>query len=269
MTMSELKALIFDVDGTIAETERDGHRVAFNQTFAEAGLDWVWQIEQYGQLLEVSGGKERMQHYIKQAALDIALPAEFEAEWDWLVHLHKRKTHYYRQQIEQGQIPLRPGVLRLMQEARAAGIQLAIATTSSYDNATALLKILLGADSLDWFTVIAAGDIVPNKKPAPDIYLYALDKLQLQPEQCLVFEDSAQGLQAAIAAGLTTVVTLNDYTRHHDFSQAALVINHLGELEQPFEIQVHNRQIMSEIAKTYFDLELADQILLGQLASNR
>ena len=260
--MSELKALIFDVDGTIAETERDGHRVAFNQTFAEAGLDWVWEIESYGELLEVPGGKERMQHYIRQSALDIALPAEFATVWDWLVHLHQRKTHYYRQQIEQGLIPLRPGVLRLMQEARAAGIQLAIATTSSYDNATSLLKILLGAESLDWFTVIAAGDIVPNKKPAPDIYLYALDKLQLQPDQCLVFEDSAQGLQAAIAAGLTTVVTLNDYTRHHDFAQAALVVNHLGELEQPFEIQLHRAGLEAAIAKPYFDLELARQLLL-------
>ncbi|MGP1385748.1 MAG: HAD family hydrolase [Thainema sp.] len=267
--MSELKALIFDVDGTIAETERDGHRVAFNQTFAEAGLNWVWEVEQYGQLLEVPGGKERMQHYINQSALNIALPAEFETEWDWLVHLHKRKTHHYRQQIEQGLIPLRPGVLRLMQEARAAGIQLAIATTSSYDNATSLLKILLGSESLDWFTVIAAGDIVPNKKPAPDIYLYALDKLQLQPEQCLVFEDSAQGLQAAIAAGLTTVVTLNDYTHHHDFAQAALVVNHLGELEQPFEIQVCDQEVANQVTKTYFDLELAQQILRNAKNLNR
>lgn len=231
--MSALQALIFDVDGTLAETERDGHRLAFNQAFLEAGLDWDWTEQLYGDLLAVSGGKERIQHYLDQHQSNFPQPADLAA---WIAELHAAKTAHYKRLMAAGKIPLRPGVRRLLQEARAEQLRLAIATTSALENAIALLQTALGEESLDWFEVIAAGDIVSAKKPAPDIYHYVLDAMNLQPHACLVFEDSYHGLQAATQAGLKTVVTVNNYTRHQDFAEARLVLSHLGEPEQPFTV---------------------------------
>ncbi|MEM8640468.1 MAG: HAD family hydrolase [Cyanobacteria bacterium P01_G01_bin.54] len=228
--MSQLAALIFDVDGTIAETERDGHRVAFNRAFAEAGLDWQWSVERYGQLLQIPGGKERLRYYWQQ------YQPQFEPEQpsaDWLRQMHRAKNQHYQDCIAQGAIPLRPGVKRLIQEAREAELKLAIATTSALANAMALLEYHLDPS---WFTVIAAGDIVTHKKPAPDIYHYVLRQLQLPPEQCLVLEDSEPGLSAATQAGLCTVVTVNDYTQHQDFTAAQLVVSDLGEPTQPLSV---------------------------------
>jgi len=227
-----LEALIFDVDGTLADTERDGHRVAFNQAFADAGLDWRWEVDLYGELLAVTGGKERMRHYVDRYRPDYVKPADFDA---LVAQLHAAKTRHYTALLGQGGIPLRPGVRRLLEEARARGVRLAIATTTTPDNVSALLLHAISPEAVSWFEVIGAGDVVAAKKPEPDIYYYVLDRLCLSPAQCLAFEDSENGLRAAQAAGLKTVITVNDYTRAHDFHGAAMVLDHLGEPGRPFQ----------------------------------
>ncbi len=225
-----LLALIFDVDGTLADTERDGHRPAFNQAFQDAGLDWHWDVALYGQLLAVTGGKERMKYYIEHFRPDYKKPDDFD---DLVADLHKAKTRHYMALAAQGGIPMRPGVKRLLNEARDAGLRLAIATTTTPENVTVLLEHSLGSGTQDWFEVIAAGDIVPAKKPAPDIYHYALEKMGLNPADCLAFEDSENGLRASLGAGLKTLVTVNDYTLDHDFTGAAVVLSDLGEPGTP------------------------------------
>lgn len=234
------KALIFDVDGTIAETERDGHRVAFNQAFAAAGLDWDWSIATYGELLEVPGGKERIRHYLthylKPEHYPPAVPQSPLVLDTWIKQLHRDKSRRYGEILSQGTIAARPGVIRLLQEARSAGVRLAIATTSALDNALTVLQTALAPDAPDWFEVIAAGDIVAAKKPDPAIYRYVLEQMQLNPQDCIVFEDSAQGVQAATGAGLPTIVTVNGYTYNHDFSGATWVLSDLGEPDQPCSV---------------------------------
>jgi HAD superfamily hydrolase (TIGR01509 family) len=225
-----LHALLFDVDGTLADTERDGHRLAFNAAFRDFGLDWEWDIPLYGKLLAITGGKERMKHYIEAYRPDFKRPPDFD---HLIAALHKAKTRHYTELLAEGGLPMRPGVARLLGEAREAGLRLAIATTTTPDNVTALLEHCLAPDASSWFEVIAAGDIVPAKKPAPDIYHWALDKLQLKAEDCLAFEDSENGIRASSGAGLKTVVTVNDYTVNHDFSGASVVLTDLGEPDAP------------------------------------
>jgi beta-phosphoglucomutase-like phosphatase (HAD superfamily) len=249
-----LQALIFDVDGTLADTERDGHRVAFNRAFAEAGLDWHWDVPRYGELLAVTGGKERMRYYVERFRPDYQRPADFDA---LVARLHAAKTRHYTTMLAQGAIPLRPGVQRLLREARAAGIRLAIATTTTPENVTALLASTLGADGASWFEVIGAGDVVPAKKPAPDIYHYVLERLRLDAAQCLAFEDSANGLRASRGAGLKTVITINDYTQDQDFAEAEIVLDQFGEADRPFRVLAAARPADGE---HYLDLALARRL---------
>jgi len=227
-----LKALLFDVDGTLADTERDGHRPAFNAAFKEFGLGWDWDVALYGQLLAVTGGKERMKYYVDNFCPDYVKPADFDA---LVAALHKAKTAHYTRMLGQGGIPLRPGVKRLLLEARAQGLILGVATTTTPENVTELLRHSLAPDGPEWFQVIAAGDIVPAKKPAPDIYTWAMQQLGLKPDECLAFEDSENGIRASLGANLRTVVTINGYTREHDFSGALAVLSDLGEAGQLFE----------------------------------
>lgn len=223
--MDTLKALIFDVDGTLADTERDGHRCAFNLAFAEHGLDWHWDADTYGRLLAVTGGKERIRHYLELTEPAFLTRADAEAQ---IRALHATKTRHYVGLAGSGRIPLRPGVVDQIDWAMARGIRLAIATTTTPENVDALLAATLSGPARRAFEVIGAGDVVPAKKPAPDIYHWVLARLGLPADQCLAVEDSRNGLQAALGAGLRCLVTRNDYTRNEDFTGAWQVVDSLA-----------------------------------------
>jgi HAD superfamily hydrolase (TIGR01509 family) len=218
-----LKALIFDVDGTLAETE-ELHREAFNEAFGVAGLDWQWDQRLYGELLAVTGGKERIAHFQQRAGIE---PALTEAQ---VAALHRDKTARYTARVNQGGLALRPGIRRLLEEAHHAGLKLAIATTTSRPNVDALLA---AAGPLPAFDVIAAGDEVAAKKPAPDVFQLALRGLGLPASSCLAFEDTANGLASARGAGLPCVVTVSAYGGRGPCAEAAAVVTHLGDPEAP------------------------------------
>lgn len=220
-----LKAIIFDCDGVLVDTERDGHRVAFNRAFAQKGLNHYWSVEKYHELLQVAGGKERMRHFFDQ----VGWPREAGDRNDYLKELHKLKTDLFMKIIESGELELRPGVARLVDEAIAEGLTLAVCSTSNERAVNLIVERLLGADRKAHFQAILAGDIVSKKKPDPEIYLLALEKLGLQPQECVVIEDSRNGLLAAKAAGIKCVVTTNGYTEREDTSEADLVVPELGE----------------------------------------
>lgn len=215
------KAIIFDVDGTLSETE-ETHRKAFNRAFERAGLSWHWDTALYTELLGVTGGKERIRHYIEIYGAR-GVPAD-DID-DFIAALHRDKTAAYTSMVATGEVPLRPGIRELIQDAQTRGFRLAIATTTTPANVDALLAATLGGS--DMFEVICAGDSVPDKKPAPDIYLDALRLLGLPADDCVAIEDSRNGLLSACAAGIRTVVTPGMYTANHDFDSAALVIDNL------------------------------------------
>ena len=222
--MAEIKALIFDQDGVIIDTERDGHRMAFNQTFKEFGYDFEWGVEKYHELLRVSGGKERMRHYLHTEGFGVEVKPEEE---DALIKtLHKRKTAIFIELIESGKLPLRPGVKRLMQEAMDTGLTLGICTTSNERAAHAVAFSILKDIRFDF---VLAGDVVSRKKPDPEIYNLALEKMGLGPEECVVIEDSRNGVVAATAAGMRVVATTNVYTERENLSQADIVVTCLGD----------------------------------------
>ncbi len=227
-----LQALLLDVDGTLADTE-EIHRQAFNAAFVEAGLDWNWSQALYHELLAVTGGKERIRYFLQRERPDFRLPPDADA---FIAALHRRKTDFYVAALSGGKVPLRPGVERLLQDARSRGLRMAIVTTTTPENILALLEHSFSEDVTDWFEVIAAGSVVPQKKPAPDIYEYALASMELSPQACIAIEDSLNGLQSAQAAGVVTLVTINRYTEGQDFSGAALVLDHLGEPDMPCRV---------------------------------
>jgi HAD superfamily hydrolase (TIGR01509 family) len=220
-----LKALIFDCDGVLVDTERDGHRVAFNRAFTKKDLNIEWDIPLYGELLKVAGGKERMRHYFNTTQW----PAGVVDKDTFIKELHKLKTDCYMQIIDSGQLPLRPGVARLVDEAIAANIALAVCSTSNERAVNLVVERMLGPERKSRFAAILAGDVVSRKKPDPEIYNLALNRLDLQPQECVVIEDSHNGLLAAKSAGMTCVITTNGYTENEDFSGADLVVSELGD----------------------------------------
>lgn len=226
--MHSLACLMFDVDGTLANTE-DAHRQAFNQVFSQYGFSWHWDQSLYKQLLRVSGGVERILHYVDSNGL--TLPTEDRVAF--VRKMHQEKTVYYNQLLQNGDIKLRSGVERLLLAARAEGVKMAITTTTSRVNVETLLQVNLGDDALSWFDVWVCGEQVERKKPDPEVYLQALRELALAPNQAVALEDSYNGVRAAKQAAIPCIVTFNEYTRDDDFNGAVMVLDRLGDPDKP------------------------------------
>jgi len=222
--MSKIKAIFFDQDGVVIDTEKDGHRVAFNETFKEFGYEFQWNVEKYHELLQISGGKERMRHYFQTEGVFSDLNKDEEDEL--IKKLHKTKTEIFIKLIESGKLPLRPGIKRLMKEAMGIGIILGICTTA---NERAANSIAMGMLKEINFEFVLAGDVVSRKKPDPEIYLLALEKTGLKPEECIVVEDSRNGVLAAKEAGMHIIATTNIYTEREDLNDAGIIVTCLGD----------------------------------------
>lgn len=229
--MKTLRALIFDVDGTLADTE-EAHRQAFNDAFLAHDLGWQWSAATYRELLRVTGGKERIGRYIDS----LGLPVVERDRMRRIVPLvHRTKTEAFASLVEMGGVPLLPGIARLLSEARSAGVRLGIASTTTAENLTALLTRNIGTGALSWFDAISTGDVVTRKKPAPDIYRHALAVLGLSAGECVAIEDSELGVRAAKAAGLFTVAVPTRWTSDQNFMTADLVLPSLGDPQRPLD----------------------------------
>ncbi len=224
-----LEALIFDLDGTLADTE-ETHRQAFNAAFIELELWWDWSPERYATLLRISGGEERIRHYIGT----LGVPAAERARLLELAPaLHRAKTRLTTELLARGRRPFRPGVARLLRQAREQGLKLALASTTTSANVDALLRANLAEAPHVFFDVIACADQVRAKKPSPELYDLVLSSLRLPAEACIAFEDSVNGLAAAKAAGLVTVVTPTRWNVGQDFGAADLLLASLEDLDVP------------------------------------
>ncbi|KAK9845703.1 hypothetical protein WJX81_000087 [Elliptochloris bilobata] len=229
-TVVQPEALLFDCDGVLVDTEADGHRVAFNQAFKEKGLDHVWDLKLYGKLLEIGGGKERMTAYFsehKDREPFCSLRA-LEDRKAFVAELHRLKTDIFMRMVESGAMPLRPGVRRLVGEAMAEGVPVAVCSTSNERAVSAIVRVLLGPEVAAAMRVFA-GDCVPRKKPDPAIYLLAASELSVDPARCIVIEDSRIGMLAARAAGMRCIVTTSSYTAGEDFAAADAVFDCIGD----------------------------------------
>lgn len=224
-----MKALLFDCDGVLVDTERDGHRVAFNRAFADAGLQHQWSVEEYGRLLQIAGGKERMRHYFDT----VGWPPNGVDRDQLIRRLHQAKTELFMKIIDGGELPLRPGVARLVDEALGAGVAVAVCSTSNEKAVNRVVEVMLGPGRRARFAGIFAGDIVPHKKPAPDIYELAKKRLGVAAAECVVIEDSRNGLLAAKAAGMRCVITTSAYTLDEDFTGADWVVPALDDPPDP------------------------------------
>ena len=250
-----MPALIFDCDGVLADTERDGHRPAFNETFAEAGLPVRWSDEEYGVKLRIGGGKERMASLLTDDFVRAnGLPADPDGQKELLAGWHKRKTAIYKEMVRAGKLPGRPGIARIVDEALAAGWALAVASTSAEESVRAVLEHVVGAETAARFAVFA-GDIVPAKKPDPAIYLLALERMGVTPAEAIVVEDSRNGLLAAVGAGLRCVVTVSSYTADEDMSEAVLVVSSLGDPGEPARVLANRSAARPGDQVTLADLE--------------
>eukprot|EP00586_Coscinodiscus_wailesii_P021223 CAMPEP_0172500724 /NCGR_PEP_ID=MMETSP1066-20121228/142365_1 /TAXON_ID=671091 /ORGANISM="Coscinodiscus wailesii, Strain CCMP2513" /LENGTH=293 /DNA_ID=CAMNT_0013275113 /DNA_START=13 /DNA_END=894 /DNA_ORIENTATION=- len=228
-TTPTLEAILFDCDGVLADTERDGHRLAFNRAFTENSLSTTWSVPLYGKLVEVGGGKERMTAYWNDVGWPESMLSDSDEERQKKVKaLHLRKTDIFMDLIDEGAIPLRSGILRIVDEAIAAGVQLAVCSTSNEKAVENLVRRLMGEERLGKFKIFA-GDMVKKKKPAPDVYNMAVDDMGLDKSRCVIVEDTEIGLGAARAAGIRCIVTKSSYTGDEDFTGADMVVEELGD----------------------------------------
>jgi HAD superfamily hydrolase (TIGR01509 family) len=251
-----MPALILDCDGVLADTERDGHRPAFNDTFTELGLPVHWSATDYAEKLKIGGGKERMASLLSDRFVaDNGLPADADGQAAMLADWHRRKTARYKAIVADGKLPGRPGIARIAAAAADAGWTLAVASTSAEESVRAVLDHAVGAELAARFSVFA-GDIVPAKKPDPAIYLLALSELGCTPADAIVIEDSRNGLLAAVGAGLRCVVTISSYTAEEDMHEAALVVSSLGDPDEPARVLANRSAAHPREQVTLADLDL-------------
>ena len=255
----KLKAIIFDVDGTLADTE-ELHRLAFNQAFNDFDLKWCWSEQDYHEILSISGGKERFRYCLDK---DPELKSQIGDVPAFIIDLHRCKSGHYQHLLGSGSVQLRPGIERLLNEAKQQDIALAIATSSSTTNFTTLIENALDIDPNDMFKTIVTSDVISDKKPSPVVYQCALAGLGLTPDVCAAIEDTHNGNEAALNAGLSSIITTHRYTKDNDFNGATLVVNHLGEVDKPFTPEFGNTY-----GKQLVDIELIDMIIRHECDDN-
>lgn len=252
--MAQFKALIFDVDGVIADTEKDGHRVAFNQVFKEEDLDTVWDEEKYGKLLKIAGGKERLKTLVYSDQFNKDVPDK-EA---YILKVHRRKTQIYKEIVAQGKLPARSGVARLIKEAHEAGLSLGVASTSQEESVRAVIKTALGESVLNLFDLILAGDVVKQKKPSAEIYQLCSERLKISPGNCIAVEDSRNGLLSAKNAGMVCIITPSYYTKNENFNEADLVVSCLGSPGEEEAQLIRSRRSLPQF--TYVSIDILGRL---------